>query len=123
MREINIAKRFYKGISKKNLEDYFPNFAKEVPEESEVSRLSRIVFQPDETGNPTSDIEYYINCGDDAFRDYMRKVFLQRVDGELAGDDPEVVELTVKKNLVTYDEYFKAIDGYARSLMENVDGE
>ena len=120
MKSYIIAARSYNGLTREQWEEnnkFELKFEDEPIEENELMRLSKIVFAPGQDGNPTSDISYYLTCGDDGFKEYMKNMLLKKQEGQVISDDPDAAEATVKKNFMTYGEYFDAIDGYVRQQM------
>lgn len=120
MKKYIIAAGAYKGLTKEEWEDnqkFKLNFEEIPVEESELSRLSKIVFAPGVDGNPTSDISFYLSCGDDGFKEYMKNMLLKEHEGTVVSDDPETAGQTVKKNLWTYKEYFNQMDNYIHEQM------
>lgn len=122
MKKFDIAASAYKGLTREQWEkdlNYHPNFAVEVPIDDDVNRLSRIVFAPGADGNPTSDISYYLSCGDEGFREYMKNMLLKEHDGTIVSDDSELAGAVVRKNLQTYQEYVNHIDSYIHKQMNS----
>lgn len=120
MKRFIIAKGSYKGLDKEEWEkylNYHPDFSEIVESNDELSRLTKIVFAPGIDGNPTPDIAFYLSCGDDGFKEYMKNMLLKEHQGEVVSDDPDVAAQLVKSNLMTYKEYFKHIDDYVHAQM------